>query len=181
MTSFSVKIARSIVLVCFLTLGSIFSLAQKASPFAIPGRPPPPPKTVVPKYPQPKKITPQAKTLPSPYEMRGCYNFEGKWYFALYHKSTRESTWLSWEENSTSVTYAGDVFIFDHENFEVTHESSNPQVSYESIRLAEASKASGAAFNPSAPKASKASPKKPQPPVRKTPPRGLVIPSPKKK
>ena len=179
MTSFSAIIARGIAFVCFLTLGATFSLAQKASPFAIPGRPPPPPKTLTPKYPQPKKITPQAKTLPSPYEMRGCYNFEGKWYFALYHKSTRESAWLSWEENSTSVTYAGDVFIFDHENFEVTHESSNPQVSYESISLAEASKASGAPFNPSAPKPGQATPKKQPTPVKKPPPRKLVVPGPK--
>ena len=177
MTSFSVKIARSIVLACFLSWGATFSLAQKASPFAIPGRPPPPPKTVAPKYPQPKKITPQAKTLPSPYEMRGCYNFEGKWYFALYHKSTRQSAWLPWEENSTSVTYAGDVFIFDHENFEVTHESSNPQVSYESISLAEESKASGAAFNPSAPKPANKT-KTPGPAVKPAKPRGLVLPKP---
>ena len=181
MTSFFAKIARSIVFVCFLISGPTFSLAQKASPFAIPGRPPPPPKTFSPKYPQPKKIIPQAKTLPSPYELRGCYNFEGKWYFALWHKSTRESTWLPWEENSTSVPYAGDVFIFDHENFEVIHESSNPQVSYESISLAEESKASGAAFNPSAPKSAKPAKKTPGSPVKPAKPRGLILPSPKRK
>jgi hypothetical protein len=180
MTTFFSKIVLSIVFVCFLTLGSTFLSAQRKSPFAIPGRAPPPKKTLSAQLPQTKKIIPQVKTLPSPYDLRGCYQFEGKWYFALYHKSTRESAWLSWEQNSTAVNYAGDVFIFDPEGFQVTHESSNPQVAYESIDLAEASKATGAAFNPSAPKATKSS-KTPQPSTRQGKPRGLVVPSPKKK
>ena len=49
----------------------------------------------------------------------------------------------------------------------MTHESSDPQVSYEEIELAEASKASGAAFNPSIPKPGQASPKKPVAPVKR--------------
>jgi hypothetical protein len=179
MTSLLTKATRNFVLVCFLMPGPLPSLlAQKASPFAIPGRLPPPQKKLTPQYPQPKKITPAAKTLPSPYDLRGCYNFEGKWYFALYHKSTRESAWLTWDENATSITYAGDVFIFDDESFQVTHESSNPQVSYESIVLTEASKASGAAFNPSAPKAAKPA-KTPSPPVKGG--NSRVIPRPTKK
>ena len=82
------------------------------------------------------------------------------------------------DENSTSAIYAGDVFIFDTENFKVTHESSDPQVSYDDIELAEASKATGAAFNPTAPKPGQATPKKPTPPVKKTLPKGLVLPKP---
>ena len=181
MNSLFAKSIRFAWVACFLISVGSFSLAQKASPFAIPGRPPPPAKPTTPKYPQPKKIIPQAKELPSPYELRGCYNFDGKWYFALYHTKTRESTWLSLDENSTSAIYAGDVFIFDTENFKVTHESSDPQVSYDDIELAEASKASGAAFNPTAPKPGQATPKKPVPPVKKTSPRGLVVPGPKPK
>jgi len=180
MITFFTKILLAIVFVCFLTSGSAFLSAQKQSPFAIPGRPPPPPKVLPSQLPKTKKIIPQVKTLPSPYDLRGCYQFEGKWYFALYHKSTRESAWLSWEQNSTAVNYAGDVFIFDPEDFQVTHESSNPQLAYESIDLTEASKATGAAFNPSAPKAAKSS-KTPQPPTKQGKPRGLVVPGPKKK
>ena len=181
MTSFWAKSIRGTLIPFLLALGPVFLVAQKASPFAIPGRPPPPPKTLKSQLPIPKKITPQVKKLPSPYDLRGCYHFEGKWHFALYHKSTRESAWLSWEQNSTGVTHAGDVFIFDPENYKVTHESSNPQVAYESIDLAEASKASAAAFNPTAPSAAKAVKKAPVPPVRKAPPRGLVVPGPKRK
>ena len=180
MHSLFAKTIRGAWVACFLTSVGSFSLAQKPSPFAIPGRPPPPPKKLQSQLPPPKKITPPVKKLPSPYELRGCYNFDGKWYFALYHKSTRESAWLSLDENSTSAIYAGDVFIFDTENFKVTHESSDPQVSYEEIELAEASKASGAAFNPSIPKPGQASPKKPVPPVKKTLPKGLVLPKPKR-
>ena len=179
MTSLFAKSIRGALIACFLTSVGSSSLAQKASPFAIPGRPPPA-KILPSQLPQPKKITPPVKKLPSPYELRGCYNFDGKWYFALYHKSTRESAWLSLDENSTSAIYAGDVFIFDTENFKVTHESSDPQVSYEEIELAEASKASGAAFNPSIPKPGQASPKKPVAPVKKTVPKGLVLPKPKR-
>ena len=175
MTSLFAKTIRGAWVACFLTSVGSFSLAQKPSPFAIPGRPPPPPKKLQSQLPQPKKITPPVKKLPSPYELRGCYNFDGKWYFALYHKSTREAPWLSLDQNSTSAIYAGAVFIFDTENFKVTHESSDPQVSYEEIELAEASKASGAAFNPSIPKPGQASPKKPVPPVKKTLPKGLVF------
>ncbi len=180
MNSLFAKSIRGAWIACFLTLVGSSSLAQKASPFAIPGRPPPPAKILPSQLPQPKKITPPVKKLPSPYELRGCYNFDGKWYFALFHKSTRESAWLSLDENSTSAIYAGDVFIFDPDNFKVTHESSDPQVSYEEIELAEASKASGAAFNPSIPKPGQASPKKPVPPVKKTLPKGLVLPKPKR-
>lgn len=175
------KSIRSAFITFLLVWGPAFLVAQKASPFAIPGRPPPPPKTLKSQLPIPKKITPQVKKLPSPYDLRGCYHFEGKWHFALYHKSTRESAWLSWEQNSTGVSHAGDVFIFDPENFKVTHESSNPQVAYESIDLAEASKASGAAFNPTAPSAAKAVKKAPVSPAKQAKPRGLNIPGPKPK
>ena len=181
MTFFWAKSILGAFLYFLLHFGTAFLVAQKPSPFAIPGRPPPPPKILPSQLPPPKKITPPVKKLPSPYDLRGCYQFEGKWYFALYHKTTRESAWLSWEQNSTGVSHAGDVFIFDPEKYKVTHESSNAQVAYESIDLAEASKASGAAFNPTAPSAAKTVKKAPVPPVRKAPPRGLVVPGPKRK
>ena len=109
MTSLFAKSIRGALIACFLTSVGSSSLAQKASPFAIPGRPPPPAKIMPSQLPQRNKITPPVLKLPSPYELRGCYNFDGKWYFALYHKSTRESAWLSLDENSTSAIYAGDV------------------------------------------------------------------------
>ena len=84
---------------------------------------------------------------------------------------------------------SSDEFTFDSETFEVSHESSDPKLAYEVIGLAEASKPSAPAFNPTAtptkskgkPAAKPSSPKPPSPkrpgPIRP----GLVIPRPTKK
>ena len=180
-------ILRSYVSLFFL-MGSFSLHAQADSPFAIPGRPPPP-KIIPLQPPPPKKMTAPVKKVPSPYDLRGYYKFDGKWHFALYHKTSRESRWLIWEANSTAVEHAGEKFVFDSETFEVSHESSDPKLAYEVIGLAEASKPSAPAFNPTAtptkskgkPAAKPSSPKPPSPkrpgPIRP----GLVIPRPTKK
>ena len=178
MNSLFAKSIRFAWVACFLISVGSFSLAQKASPFAIPGRPPPPPKNLQSQLPLPQKKTQNIVKVTSPYELRGCYNFDGKWYFALYHTKTRESTWLSLDENSTTAIYAGDKFIFDTENLTVTHESSNPLESYKEIELAPESKASGAAFKPAAPKPGQSTSKKSSSSVKNPSPSGLKVPNP---
>ena len=77
--------------------------------------------------PQPKKIIPQAKKLASPYELRaGCYNFDGKWYFALYSQNDEGELLVVFGTKTPLRPFTPGTLIFDPENFKVTHESSIP-------------------------------------------------------
>ena len=135
------------------------SFGSSGSPFANPDKPPPKPSTPAIQPPQPAKFKPPVKQQPSPYELRGYYKFEGQWRFSLYHKNNREGAWLNWDENSTSVDYAGETFVFDTENMEVEHEG------YQSIQLADTPKPTGKPFTPAPAKSSTAPGKPGAPPV----------------
>ena len=140
------------------------SFGSSDSPFAKPDKPAPKTSTPAIQPPQPAKFKPPVKQQPSPYELRGYYKFEGQWRFSLYHKNNREGAWLNWDENSTSVDYAGETFVFDTENMEVEHEG------YQSIQLADTPKPTGKPFTPAPAKSSAAPvPGRPRTPGVKTP------------
>jgi len=163
---------------CFLsTVPASFCAIAQESPFAQPGRPPPPSKFPPKQLPSPKISAPVVQK-PSPYELRGYYHFEGKWHFALYHLNDKQSAWLTWEHNSTSVEYEGQTFVFDPENQEVSHEG------FKSVQLADETKPQGKPFvptsaKPNAPAKKPSTGTKPVLPPRPGAPRpGAPIPKP---
>ena len=134
------------------------SFGSSDSPFANPDKPPPKPNSQAGQLPAPIKYKPPVKQQPSHYELRGYYKFEGQWRIYLYHRNNREGAWLNWDENSTSVDYAGETFVFDTESKEVEHEGFQP------IQLADTPKPTGKPFTPAPAKSSAPVPGKPKAP-----------------
>ena len=124
-------------------IGGASSFGSSGSPFAKPGVENTESDDQANKLPAPIKFKPPIKQQPSPYELRGYYQFKDKWRFSLSHRNNREGVWLSWDKNSTSVKYAGETFKFDTETMEVEHEG------YQSFQLVALPKPTGKPFTPS--------------------------------